>query len=64
MTDLMFKVPSCKEIKKVIITEKTILEGIEPQVIVEPAAKAVKEAKPVLKQKDESSDTNKKSRVC
>jgi len=35
MTDIMYDIPSRKDIKKVIITEDTILNGAEPKVVTE-----------------------------
>ena len=35
MTDIMYEIPSRKEIKKVIITEKCITEKAEPEYVIE-----------------------------
>jgi ATP-dependent Clp protease ATP-binding subunit ClpX len=38
MVDIMFQLPSRDDVREVVITEETILEGNEPLLILEPEA--------------------------
>ena len=45
MTDIMFEIPSNSKIEKCIITEKTVLEGIAPELVINENKQTVKKKK-------------------